>query len=198
MKKLILLVFVLGKLAAFAQNEILPAEVQIKTAVMAAPEMFRDGAKVLGYNEDGELVTLRQGTNEIICIADDPDKGGISVACYGIALEPFMARGRELAAEGKNLNEKRDTRKNEIDSGKLKMPSEPAMLYVFSGQEKDYNRETGELKNGFMRYVLYKPYMTAESTGLPTTPQAPGMPWLMDANTHRSHIMITPVEPEKQ
>jgi hypothetical protein len=193
MKKL-MIVFVLAMaFSTFAQNKILPKDIQIKTAVLAAPEMYREDATVLGYNQEGRLVTLREGNNGMVCLADDPNKAGISVACYGAELEPFMARGRELVAEGKSNEEKREVRKNEIEAGTLKMPEEPAMVYVLAGEENDYSAETGELLKSKIRYVIYKPYMTGESTGLPTKPQAPGMPWLMDAGTHRSHIMITPV-----
>lgn len=178
--------------SAFSQNKILPKNIQIKTAVLAAPEMYRDAATVLGYNPEGKLITLREGTNGMVCLADDPNKEGINVACYAAELEPFMARGRALAAEGKSDEEKREARKNEINDGTLTMPAEPSMVYIVAGEEKDYSAETGELFNSKIRYVIYKPYMTGESTGLPTKPQAPGMPWLMDAGTHRSHVMITP------
>ena len=197
MKKLLIVVFAIGGLSGFSQTKILPAEVQIKTAVLAAPEMYQDEATVLGYNKKGELVTLREGTNGLVCLADDPNKEGISIACYGVELEPFMARGRQLIAEGKSEEEKREIRKQEIDAGKLKMPSEPAMVNVLGAEESDLDPKTGELANSRIRYVLYKPYMTGESTGLPTKPQAPGMPWLMDANTHRSHIMISPARSNK-
>lgn len=192
MKKIFFILFAFGAMSAFSQSEILPEDVQIKTAVLAAPEMYRDGATVLGYNKDGEFVTLRKGDNGMVCLADDPKKEGISIACYAGELEPYMARGRELIAEGKTEAEKREIRKKEIEAGTLKMPAETAMVYVLAAEEDDLDRKTGELKNSRIRYVLYKPYMTAESTGLPDKPQAPGMPWLMDANTHRSHIMISP------
>ena len=192
MKKLMTLFVLAVAFSTFAQNKILPKDIQIKTAVLAAPEMYRNNATVLGFSEEGKLVTLREGNNGMVCLADDPNKEGINVACYGAELEPFMARGRELAAEGKSNEEKREARKNEIEAGTLKMPSEPSMVYILAGEEKDYSAETGELLKSKIRYVIYKPYMTGESTGLPTKPQAPGMPWLMDAGTHRSHIMITP------
>ena len=192
MKKLMFVFVFAFAFSAISQNKILPKDVQIKTALLAAPEMYRDGATVLGYNADGKLITLREGTNGMVCLADDPNKEGISVACYGAELEPFMARGRALVHEGKTNEEKQEVRKTEIDDGSLTMPAEPSMVYVLAGEEKDYNPETGELENSKMRYVLYKPYMTGESTGLPTKPQTPGMPWLMDAGTHRAHIMITP------
>ena len=73
------------------------------------------------------------------------------------------------------------------------MPDAPSTLYVLSGSEENYNPETGELKDGKFRYVIYIPYATAESTGLPTKPEAPGMPWIMEPGTHRAHIMISPV-----
>lgn len=192
MKKLMTLFVLAVAFSAFAQNKILPKDIQIKTAVLAAPEMYREDATVLGYNQEGKLITLREGNNGMVCLADDPNKAGISVACYGAELEPFMARGRELVAEGKSNEEKQQIRKAEIEAGTLKMPEEPAMVYVLAGEENDYSAETGELLKSKIRYVIYKPYMTGESTGLPTKPQAPGMPWLMDAGTHRSHIMITP------
>ena len=192
MKNLSIILAFAFSLSAFSQSKILPKDIQIKSAVLAAPEMYREDATVLGYNQEGKLVTLREGNNGMVCLADDPNKACISVACYGTELEPFMARGRELVAEGKSNEEKREVRKNEIEAGMLKMPEEPAMVYVLAGEENDYSAETGELLKSKIRYVIYKPYMTGESTGLPTKPQAPGMPWLMDAGTHRSHIMITP------
>lgn len=192
MKTLFLLSALFCFSAALSQSQVPSTESQIKTALYACPEMYQSDAKVLGYNQKGELITLREGKNELICLADDPEKGGISVSCYSDKLEAYMNRGRALLAEGKTEIEKREIRKKEIDTGTLEMPKEPAAVYVVSAKEEDHNFETGELTTSKIRYVFYKPYMTAEETGLPTQPGAPGMPWLMDADTHRSHIMITP------
>lgn len=186
---LFLLIF---PVTAFAQTEILPAEIQIKTAVLAAPEDLRDNVTVLGYDSEGKFLTLRKGSNNLICLADDPGKKGISVSCYSKKLEPFMARGRELIAEGKTEMEKREIRQREADAGTLQLPDAPSMTYIFSGSEENYDSSTGKLKDGKFRYVIYIPYATTESTGLPDKPHAPGMPWLMDPGTHRAHIMITP------
>ncbi|WP_026934893.1 hypothetical protein [Christiangramia echinicola] len=193
MRNLSILIFLIISGSAYAQSEILPAEIQIATAMLAAPEDSRSGAMVYGYNEQGDLVVLRKGTNNLICIADDPEFDGIKVTCYSKKLEPFMSRGRELSLEGKSEIEKRKIRQEEVESGKLKMPDSPSTLYVFSGSTDNYDKTTGELKNGKFRYVVYIPYATAESTGLPLKPDNPGMPWLMDPGTHRAHIMISPV-----
>lgn len=187
-------------LTAIAQEkpEIPSKEIQMKTAALAAPEEDREAVSILGYDENGEMMMLREGTNNLICLADDPGKEGISVSCYNKKLEPFMARGRALKAEGKSLSELREIRKKEVEAGTLIMPDAPSMLYVLTGDKEDYNPETGELAKSFLRYVIYTPFATTEETGLPDKPHAPGMPWLMDPGTHRAHIMITPpMEEEK-
>ena len=184
--------FFTAGLFAQSTSKILPKEIQIKTATLAAPEDLREGVMVYGYDETGELVVIREGTNHLVCIADDPTKKGINVSCYSKKLEPFMARGRQLIEEGKGEMEKREIRRNEAESGELVLTDTPAMTYILSGTEENYDRNTGELKDGYFRYVIYIPYATTESTGLPDKPFAPGMPWLMDPGTHRAHIMVTP------
>ncbi|GGD44441.1 hypothetical protein [Muriicola marianensis] len=189
---LFLLLFPLISPAQEKAPEILPVEIQIITATLPLPQEERAGAMVYGYNAGGEFILLREGTNNMVCIADNPNREGISVSCYSKRLEPFMARGRELNAEGKSQEERTAIRGQEIASGKLAMPKEPSMLYVYFGKDEDYDPTTGQLENGKFRYVIYTPFATTESTGLPDKPHAPGMPWLMDPGTHRAHIMVGP------
>lgn len=171
-------------------------EIQIKLAVLAAPETLREKAMVYSYDDKGELVVIQKGENEMICVADDPKQSGLSVACYHKDLEPFMERGRELKKEGKNFNEVFNIREEEVKAGKLHMPKEPSSLYVYTAKDEDVDLNTGEVKNGYLRYVIYISYATSESTGLPLQPSAPGMPWIMDPGTHRAHIMINPPKKE--
>lgn len=185
----------ISALSIYGQNTIGPVpakDVQIKIAMQAAPSEQAEGAKVLGYDSDGQLITLREGKNDLICLADDPSKNDIHVACYHKELEPFMARGRELKAEGHDTKEIRSIRGKEADAGTLKMPEKPASLSVFDADQEDVDITTGEVTRGRLRSVIHTPYLTGEQSGLPTNPVGGGMPWLMDAGTHRSHIMITP------
>ena len=181
-----------------AQTKIAPADIQIKLALLAAPEEKRAGAMVYGYDQSGKLVVLRKGTNEMICLADNPKQLGFSAACYHKDLEPFMQRGRELRASGMPEDKAVQTRNEEAASGKLKMNTKPAILYVLSAKDEDCDLVNGTVKNGYLRYVIYIPNATSESTGLPTKPSAPGMPWIMFPGTPRAHIMITPEVPEKK
>jgi hypothetical protein len=177
-----------------AQPAIPPADIQVKLAVLAAPVEKRDGATVLGYDPSGKLVTLRQGTNEMICLADDPAQKGFSVSGYHKDLEPFMKRGRELKAEGKSQADIIKIRDDEARAGKVSLVKQPSTLFVFSAKDEDVDMVTASVKNGYLRYVIYIPYATAESTGLPLKQDAPGMPWIMDPGTPRAHIMINPAK----
>lgn len=187
-----LLVCVLALSTGPAMTQIPSAEIQIKTALLAAPEESRDGATVYGYDNSGNFGVLRKGENELICLADDPAQNGFNVSCYHKDLDPFMERGRVLKREGKSFQEIFDIREEEVKAGTLKMPGQPTSLFVLTAKEADYNRTTGDVRNTYLRYVVYIPYATAESTGLPLKPDAAGMPWIMDPGTHRAHIMINP------
>ena len=91
MKSLFFSLLLLVSLPILAQ---VSADVQIKTALLAAPANKRDSAAVYGYSEKKEFVLLRKGLNELVCVADNPDQQGISVSCYHKDLDPFMERGR--------------------------------------------------------------------------------------------------------
>lgn len=188
MKTSLLFILVLLTVSFGFSQEVPPKEWQIKTALMAVPKDYQDGAKVYGYDSKGNFVTLREGTNDYIALADDPKNDKFSTAAYHKELDEFMARGRELKAEGKEFKEIFDIREAEVKSGKLKMPDK-STLCVFTGE---VNPETKEIENPYVRYVFYIPFATGESTGLPTTPTPPGHAWIMDPGTHRAHIIITP------
>lgn len=163
-----------------------PAD-QIAAAVLAAPKERRADATVLGYDAKGNVVTLRKGTNDIVCLADDPNEKAFSLACYHKDLEPFMARGRELAKEFKG-KDRHEARWKEVQSGKVPMPREARMLYVLTGS--GFDAAKGEVIDSYLRWVVYVPYATPESTGLSTTPGT--APWLMYPGTPGAHIMISP------
>ena len=165
----------------------------VATALLAAPAASRSGCKVIGYNMAGEFVTFREGSNDFTCVTDNPNQEGFNAACYHNSLEPFMTRGRVLREEGRNAQEIFATREEEAKSGALSMPPAGATLHVYFGKEARYDPTTGEVPSAQYRYVVYLPFATAASTGLPETPVAPNHPWIMDPGTHRAHIMISPV-----
>ena len=178
--------------SASSYSQTLSSKDQIASAVMAATEAQRASATVMGYDANGSLTVLRKGSNELICLADDPNKKGFSVACYHKDLDPMMARGRELKAEGKNSGEINKIRSEEAIAGKLKLPKSATTLHVLSGASARYDADKNEVVGATLRYVVYIPFATQETTGLPLQPVVSGGPWLMFPGTYRSHIMISP------
>jgi len=195
MKRLILVTALfygnIGAESADAQSATFPtSDQQIAAAVSAAPQPMQEDAAVLGYISSGEIATLREGSNELVCLADDPTDERFHVACYHQDLEPFMARGRDLKAEGHTSDEVREIREQEIKEGTLSMPDKPMSLYSLTGNAFAWDYETGTLQSARPLYVVYVPYATVESTGISATPASEGAPWLMNPGKPWAHIMV--------
>lgn len=170
--------------------EVPSAQVQIAEAVLAAPAELRDGAAVLGFDAPGGgRVKLREGKNEMICLAPDPAKTTFESDCYHKDLEPFMARGRELLAQKVTGARRNEIRNKEVEEGKITMPREPRTLYVLTGSS--FDSTSGQVQNSYLRWVIYVPFATPQTTGL-STKASDGAPWLMSGGTAAAHIMINP------
>jgi hypothetical protein len=174
------------------QSALPTVDQQIAGAVLPMPEGMRAGATVLGYREPGQLTMIRKGTNGMLCLADNPAIPTFHVACYHESLEPFMARGRSARAEGVPEQQVDSVRFREIAEGKLEMPAQPAALWQMSGPAGSWNPVTNEVTGARPPlYVVYIPFATEASTGLPAKP-APGLPWIMFPGTPKAHIMFVP------
>jgi hypothetical protein len=161
---------------------------QIAAATLALPKEMRDGAGVMGYRTPGKLELLRPVKNGMLCLADDPAEAEFHVSCYADTMDPFMARGRALRAQGVKGAQVDTVRFAEVKSGKLKVPTAPAALYqIFA---KSYDAATGTVKDGENLFVVYVPFATAATTGLSTVP-SDTKPWLMLPGTPKAHIMFS-------
>jgi hypothetical protein len=166
----------------------LSAEAQIHLAVQAAPEDMRAGAAVQGFDASGVRVTLREGSNGLICMAPNPGADQLEVSCHHESLEPFFARGRELAAQGMSDRERVAARWEEYTDGTLPIPY-GTVNYILTGT--GFDAESHTVEGAYLRWTIYTPGATPESTGI-SAQFSEGGPWLMFPGTPGSHIMITP------
>ncbi len=171
---------------ALAQQK--STEQQVAQAVSPLPESIRGGATVLGYRNGSTLDVLREGDNEMICLAPNPESSRFHASCYHRDLEPYMARGRELRLRGITGNESRSTRFKEIEAGALKMPNHPMALHSVTGGT--FNPETASVDGGSYLHVIYVPYATQETLGV-SHQASRERPWLMHPGTPGAHIMIS-------
>jgi hypothetical protein len=160
----------------------------IAAAPLAAPEPLRADAEVRAWTGDGHLVTLREGSNELICLGPRPGAEGFAVACYHASLEPFMERGRELLRQGVEGRERDGVRWREIADGTLPMPA-AAMVYNLRFPDASFDPATADPATGRRLHSLYMRDATAEATGLPARPG--DGPWLMFEGTPSAHLMIS-------
>ena len=153
-------------------------EQQIRETLRALPEALRDGATVIGFEDNGSQI-LRAGSGEMICWADDPNlsdaRGAFFVNCFPKSLEAFENRRAALASHSDLL----EILRSEVEDGRLGVP-EMAIRYTLRGHSAE-----GALPLG----VLHVPFATAESTGLSTEPDH-FRPWLMNASTVMAHVML--------
>lgn len=170
-----------------ASSQVANPEEQIAQALLAAPADKAAEARILGYATDGSVVELKPGTNDLVCLASNPAREDFSSSCYHASLEPYFARGRELDARGASFDDRYRVRFEEMRAGSLPMPVMSATQYIFDGS---WDSETGTAE-GQVRWVIYVPDATPETTGLSLQPQEGG-PWLMREGTPGAHIMIMP------
>lgn len=175
-------------LPAGAQQALPSAAAQIAAAVLPLPSELRDGATVLGYRSAGQLVELRRGTNGMRCLALYVMREDFHVACYQDTLEPFMARGRALRAEGVAGALVDTIRYREIAAGTLTLPAY-GTLYSITAPRTHFDAATNTVKDAGLLAVVYIPGATPESTGLSARPRRDG-PWLMFPGTPKAHIMM--------
>lgn len=165
---------------------------EVAASLLAAPPPLREGATVLG--RDGAprpadvLTTLRPGDGPLVCLADDPETEGFEVSCYHRDLDPFMALGRVLRQEGADRAGVMEARYAALEAGEIRMPA-AAALYTLSAPAAPGPDDPGAPAGARRLVVVYLPFATAESTGLPTAPDGTE-PWLMLPGTPWAHIMI--------
>lgn len=185
MRALLLLPFAAVALQA---QSVPPVDEQVAAAVLAAPAELRAGATVMGYREPGTLVVLRQGTNALNCLALYVTRPDFHVACYHKDLEPFMARGRALRAEGVTGAQVDSVRFREVRAGTLKLPA-MGVLHTVTAPKANFDAATRTVKEAGTLTVLYVPNATGESLGITTRPRNDG-PWLMSPGTLKAHVMM--------
>ncbi len=162
---------------------------QVAAAVLALPDSLRASARVLGYAAGNRLVELRAG-GPMVCLADDPADPRFHVACYHESLEPWMARGRALRAQGLGPTAVDSVRFADVAAGRIRMPA-AASLYSLNGRPGSYDPATGAVSAAQPLFVIYLPFATTATTGLPSLPQR-NAPWLMHPGQANAHVMFVP------
>jgi len=116
----------------------------------------------------------------MVCLADDPNQAGLNVSCYTKSLDPsWHAAGTEERRKKKN-SEVFDIREQEVKM-QLIMPKNPATLIIYTADKENITQRRRSSRR-LSAIVIYIPYATAESTGLPTKLSLPACrgSWILE------------------
>src|SRR6266576_1121181 len=189
----LLCILALVCLPTLAQKpEVPPPNQQIAAAVLPLPDALRAQATVIGYAPDFGLITLRAGTNGIVCTATRPGDQNFDVRCYQESFMPIVRRLRELDGQGLPPKEVWHVVDSEIQSKKLPLPANPAAGYRMLGPISAYSPATNSVGPEIESWQsIHLPYKTAAEIGLPEEGKVPRtFPYVMTSGTFWSHVMI--------
>jgi hypothetical protein len=153
----------------------------IARALAAAPARVRDDATVVKWNADHSYVTIKQGTNRIVCYdrSGEPGEQPFAVQCTSIANLDRLAQNRRFDAEGKDAQGVRALVEAAEANGTRIPPEYGSVWMTMGGSDQASAR---------VHATIAVPGATAESLGLPDNGRNGGA-WLMDAGKTSAHIM---------
>jgi len=189
----LLSILVFDCLPTLAQKAVVPpASQQIAAAVLPLPDALRAQATVIGYAPDLGLITIRAGTNGMVCTATRPGDQNFDVRCYQESFMPIVLRLRELHGQGLPQKEVYRVVDSEIQSKKLPLPASPAAGYRMLGPISAYSVATNSVGLEIESWQsIHFPYKTAAEIGLPEEGKVPRtFPYVMTSGTVWSHVMI--------
>jgi hypothetical protein len=169
----------------------LSAEQQIAAAVLPLPAVLRDQASVIVFDKREAPVTVRNGTNDMVCILI-PSSTEFDARCYHSSFMPVILRGRELRNAGTKPGDVAKEIDNEIQQKKLNLPDHPTAGYRMLGPISAYDQKTNKAGNAIRSWQsIHFPYKTAKEIGLPVEGEVPRtVPYVMSSGTYWSHVMI--------
>lgn len=145
---------------------------KIRRAMSAGPPQITQGAKIVGVDEKGAMVTLREGANGWMCFTGLPGVIGGNPEC---ADEAAMQWGADWKA-----HKPRPTN------------TEPGIVYMFAGgtdwSASDPYATSGTPIKEPPHWMIMWPF-DPKTTGLPDRVKMTGT-WIMWAGTPYAHLMI--------
>jgi hypothetical protein len=173
-----------------AQSAAFAVEQQVAAALLPLPLALRAGAGVRGWDAEFLPVSLREGSNGMICTADRPGNEEFDVRCYHQDFLAVMDRWRDLVRGGLDAAAAEERLDREVREGALVMPERPTAGYRMLGPIEAYDPATRRWTKAIHRWQsVHFPYEAADEMGLPTEPEGT-MPYVMESGMWWSHVMI--------
>lgn len=193
---------VVASCAALAAQATTDTAGAIAAAVLPLPPELRAGAAVVRLDASSMPVTLRAGSNPLVCIADRPGDDAFDVRCYHKDFIGVVYRSFQLGGTGVSGPRVTETIERELKDGTLTMTLAPTFGYRMLGPIGAFNPATMAVGREIRSWQsIHLPFKTTAELGVidqqaippdrrPTIP----IPYTMASGTYWSHVMI--VHPE--
>jgi hypothetical protein len=163
------------------------SQADVDKAVLALPGAnLRDQATVIKWNPDFTYVTLRKGTNNLVCYdrSGKPGHPAFSVECTNLGNLDRATQNLKTEAAGGGDRMKTAMMFDELEkSGMRTKPQFGSVWYHLEGMDQATARP---------HMTIAVPGATTASLGLPDNGRGGGV-WIMNAGTTTAHLM-TPGE----
>ena len=156
----------------------------IKQAVLPLPEDLRAGATVFDYNDTGERVVLRQGSNHVECRPRNAETG--FTRCFPVSDASRRDLQAKLLAQGKSSEEVAVALAAAESAGTVEPTPFGSLRYRL--YDKDDRIQ--------LLWVVALPNAMSEDLGMSTASErdsslaGQGRPWMMREGTPQAHLMI--------
>ena len=154
---------------------------QIARAVMAAPANLQADAAVITFDESGEIVVVREGSNGLMCwdSSNEPGRQGIfNAQCTSELNRARVKQNHQFSQAGGTPEEIQALFDRAEEDGTRELPVYGTMYYHWIGEE-----------DGRPHTNIAVPFATEENSRIPQALRSDAM-WIMDAGTSGAHLML--------
>ena len=182
MKRMVLIVLGFSALA-FSSNVYAQTNAQlIEQSLAAATRRGRDDATVVKWTADHTYMTIKEGTNQIVCYsrADQRDRPPFAVQCTSLANLDRVAQNRRFRAESTDAEGERALVAAAAQNGSRVKAEYGSWFRSMNGQDR---------ASAGVHTTIAMPGATATSTGFPDNREQGGA-FIMAAGTTEAHLMV--------
>ena len=151
---------------------------QIARAVMAAPANLQADAAVITFDESGEIVVVREGSNGLMCwdSSNEPGRQGMfNAQCTSELNRTRVKQNHQFSHAGGTPEEIQALFDRAEEDGTHELPVYGTMYYHWI--------------DGRPHTTIAVPLATEENSRIPQASRSDAM-WIMDAGTSGAHLMI--------
>lgn len=154
----------------------------IDRILLAAPPRLRADATVVGWRADGSRMTLRNGTNGLVCWdqSDEPRKRTYASRCTSEGNLARIEQNRSWILSGKSAEEVQ-AMMDEAEKNGTREVSEFGSVY--------YSVNSDDMENANIHMTIAVPYATTHLLNVPSE-RTNKQVWIMGAGTSGAHLMI--------